>query len=113
MSDYQDMAARLEKIENSFAALSHEFDSVKFKEELFEVLLIISTIKDNEKIKFYLNFFEKLINAMKKKGLWEDVDEELMKDVLTGIADNWKEYKKDDLANIFESWLGKNIIGGD
>ena len=111
MSD--DITCKLEGIERKLAELSHEMDIVKFKEELFEVLLIISTLKDKEKILFYLNFFERLIKVMKVKNLWEDVDAELMKDVMKGIAENWKEYKKDDLANIFEMWLGKNIMDGD
>ena len=108
-----DLTSKLEGIENKLSELSHEIDMVKFKEELFEVLLIISTLKDKEKISFYLNFFERLIKVMKVKNLWEDVDAELMRDVMKGIAENWREYKKDDLANLFESWLGKNIIGGD
>ncbi|MFH0929123.1 MAG: hypothetical protein V1818_02075 [Candidatus Aenigmatarchaeota archaeon] len=112
MSDYPDITTKLQGIENKLAELSHEIDSVKFKEELFEVLLIISTLNDKGKISFYLNFFERLIKVMKAKDLWEDVDEELMMDVMKGIADNWKEYKKDELANLFESWLSKNIIGG-
>jgi hypothetical protein len=111
MSD--DIPVDLEGIESKLSELSHEIDIVKFKEELFEVLLIISTLKDKEKIKFYLNFFERLIKVMKVKNLWEEVDAELMKDVIKGVAENWREYKKDDLANLFESWLGKNIIGGD
>ena len=92
--------------------VNDEINTVKFKEELFEILLIISTLNDKEKIKFYLDFFERMIKVMKEKNLWEDVDTELMRDVMKGIAENWKEFKKDDLANIFESWLGKNIIGG-
>ena len=111
MSD--DANLKLGSIENKLSELSHEIDIVKFKEELFEVLLIISTLNDKEKINFYLNFFEKLIKVMKVKNLWEEVDAELMKDVIRSIAENWREYKKDDLANLFENWLGKNIIGGD
>lgn len=111
MSENIDIS-KLENLEKRLSEMSHELDSVKFKEELFEILLIISTLKDKERISFYLNFFEKLIRVMKTKELWEDVDEELLKDVMTGIADNWKEYGKTDLANLFESWLNKNIIGG-
>lgn len=112
MSD-ADIKCKLDGIESKMSELSHEIDTIKFKEELFEVLLIISTLNDKEKISFYLSFFERLIKVMKAKGLWEDVDAELMKDVIKGIAENWREYKKGDLANLFESWLGKNIIGGD
>ena len=108
-----DIKCKLEGIEARLSDMSHEIDAIKFKEELFEVLLIISTLNDKEKISFYLNFFERLIKVMKAKGLWEDVDAELMRDVMKGIAENWKEYKKGDLANLFESWLGKNIMGGD
>ena len=112
MSDNVDINNKLEGIEKKLSELSNEINTVKFKEELFEILLIISTLNDKEKIKFYLDFFERMIKVMKEKNLWEDVDTELMRDVMNGIAENWKAYKKDDLANIFESWLGKNIIGG-
>ena len=110
MSDQ--IGTKLQNIEQRLAEISHEMDVVRFKEEMFEVLLIISTLKDKEKISFYLSFFERMIGVMKSKGLWEDVDTELMKDVMRGVAENWKEYKKEDLANLFEVWLGKNIIGG-
>ena len=111
MSD--DISCKLEGIESKVSELSHEMDIVKFKEELFEVLLIISTLKDKEKISFYLSFFERLIRVMKVKNLWEEVDAELMKDVMKSISENWREYKKDELANLFENWLGKNIMDGD
>ena len=100
-------------MENKLSELAHEIDMTKFKEELFEVLLIISTLKDEEKISFYLNFFEKLIKVMKMKKIWDEVDKELMKDVLNGVAENWREYKREDLAKLFEGWLEKNIVGGD
>ena len=111
MSD--EISCKLQGIESRLAELAHDMDIVRFKEELFEILLIISTLKDKEKISFYLKFFERMIGVMKSKGLWEEVDTELMRDVMHGIAENWKEYKKEDLANLFEVWLGKNIIGGD
>ncbi|MFH1473383.1 MAG: hypothetical protein ABIE55_00660 [Candidatus Aenigmatarchaeota archaeon] len=113
MSENIDISKRLESIENKLSELAHEIDMTKFKEELFEVLLIISTLKDKKKIEFYLNFFEKLIKVMKSRKLWDEVDEELLKDVLTGIAENWRDYKKEELAKLFESWLEKNIVGGD
>jgi len=113
ISDTKDISKRLEIIENKVSEMAHEIDIAKFKEELFEVLLIISTLKDKEKIIFYLNFFERLVKVMKVKKLWDEVDEELMKDVMKGIAENWKEYKQEELAKLFEGWLEKNIIGSD
>jgi hypothetical protein len=113
MSDYTVISKRLEDVEKRLSELDHEIDMTKFKEELFEVLLIISTLKDKVKIEFYLNFFERLRKVMKEKGLWNDVDEELLKDVLRGVSENWKEYKRDDLAKLFECWMEKNIVGGD
>ena len=97
MSNPNDISKRLEGIENKISELAHEMDMVKFKEELFEVLLIISTLKDKEKITFYLNFFERLIKVMKVKKIWDEVDEELMKDVMRGVAENWREYKREEL----------------
>jgi len=113
MSEYDNTSKRLESIEKKLSELNREMDMAKFKEELFEVLLIISTLKDKEKIKFYLDFFERLIKVMKSRKLWDEVDEELLKDVLKGVAENWREYKREELAKLFESWLEKNIVGGD
>lgn len=113
MSEYNDTPKRLASIENKLSELAHEIDMAKFKEELFEVLIIISTLKDKEKITFYLSFFEKLIKVMKSRKLWDEVDEELLKDVLTSVAENWRDYKREELAKLFESWLEKNILGGD
>jgi len=113
MSEYNNTSKRLESIEKKLSELNREMDMAKFKEELFEILLIISTLKDKEKIKFYLSFFERLIKVMKSRKLWDEVDEELLKDVLKGVAENWREYKREELAKLFESWLEKNIVGGD
>jgi DNA-binding TFAR19-related protein (PDSD5 family) len=113
ISENNDVSKRLESVENNISELAHETDITKFKEELFEVLLIISTLKDKKKITFYLKFFERLIKVMKAKKVWDEVDEELMKDVLTGVAENWREYKREELAKLFEYWLKKNIVGGD
>jgi hypothetical protein len=113
MSETNGISKRMENIENKISELSHEMDITKFKEELFEVLLIISTLKEKEKIVFYLNFFERLIKVMKIKKIWDEVDEELMKDIMAGMAENWREYGKEDLAKLFEDWVKKNITGGD
>ena len=111
MSEPNDISKRLDSIESKMSELVHEIDITKFKEELFEVLLIISTLKDKEKIVFYLNFFERLIKVMKMKKIWDEVDEELMKDVMSGVADNWREYGKDNLAKLFECWLNADQQG--
>jgi hypothetical protein len=111
ISETKGISERLESIENKISIIAHEIDIAKFKEELFEILLIISTLKDKNKIIFYLNFFEKLVKVMKVKKLWDEVDEELMKDTIKGIAENWREYEQEELAKIFEEWLKKNIIG--
>jgi hypothetical protein len=113
MSENNDISKKLESIENKMSEVAYEIDVTKFKEELFEVLLIISTLKDKKKITFYLNFFERLIKVMKVKKIWDEVDEELMKDVMSGVAENWREYGKEELAKLFEYWLKKNIVGGD
>ncbi len=113
MSEYNNTSKRLESIEKKLSELNREMDMAKYKEELFEILLIISTQKDKEKIKIYLSFFERLIKVMKSRKLWDEVDEELLKDVLKGVAENWREYKREELAKLFESWLEKNIVGGD
>ena len=65
MSDQ--IGTKLQNIEQRLAEISHEMDVVRFKEEMFEVLLIISTLKDKEKISFYLSFFERMIGVMKSK----------------------------------------------
>jgi len=109
VSETKDISERLEAIENKISAMAHEIDIAKFKEELFEVLLIISTLKSKNKIIFYLNFFERLVKVMKAEKLWDDVDEELMKDTMKEIAENWRDYKYEELAKLFEDWLKKNI----
>lgn len=100
-----DISEKLSDLEDRVSEISQEVDSSKFKEELFEVLVVVSEMKNTQKIFGYLKVIEKIIQEMKARKLWNKVDEELITTVLKEVADNWREKGKGDVAKIFEELI--------
>jgi predicted transcriptional regulator len=98
---------KMEKLENNISDLSNKVDVSVFKEDLSEILLIIAGLKDVEKISFYLKEVLSIIHKMKEKEIWKDEDRDLVTTMLNSIADNWREYKEDDIAKLFDEVKGK------
>jgi hypothetical protein len=99
---------RMDNLEKKISKVTEEIDISKLKEELFEVLIIISSLNDAEKITSYLTFIERIILALKAKKAWDKVDKDLMVSALRGVAGNWKEMGKGDISKIFEE-MAKRI----
>jgi hypothetical protein len=98
---------KIEKLENNISDLSNKVDVSVFKEDLSEILLIIAGLRDMEKISFYLKEVLSIIHKMKEKKIWKDEDKDLVTTMLKNISDNWKEYKEDDIAKLFDEVKGK------
>jgi DNA-binding Lrp family transcriptional regulator len=99
------VSEKLRDLENRVSEISQEVDSSKFKEELFEVLVVLSEMKDTKRIFNYLKVIEKIIQEMKARKLWNKVDQELITTVLTEIAENWREKGNESVAKIFEELI--------
>jgi len=96
------ISKKLESLESKVSKLSYEVDSSNFKEELFEVLVVVAGMKDVKRISGYLKVIERIIKDMKTKKLWNRVDEELTATVLEEVAGNWREEGNTNIAKIFE-----------
>ena len=99
---------KITNLEERILEVSEEMDITKLKEELFEVLIIISSLDDTEKITSYLSFIERIVMALKAKKAWDKVDKDLMVSTLKNISGNWKESGKEDISKIFEE-IAKRI----
>ncbi len=93
---------KVEKLETKITELSHEVDVSILKEELSEILLIVAGLRDIEKISFYLKEILSLVHKMKEKNVWTNEDNDLIITMLSGIAENWREYGENKIASIFD-----------
>jgi len=98
---------KMERLENNVSELSNKVDSSMFKEDLSEILLIIAGLRDAEKISFYLKEVLSIIHKMKEKKVWTNEDKDLVTTMLKNISDNWREYKEENVAKLFDEIRGK------
>jgi len=99
---------KVNNLEKKMSELTEEIDISKLKEELFEVLVIISSLNDIEKIASYLTFIERIVLALKAKKAWDKVDKDLMVSTLRSTSVNWKEAGKGNMSRVFEE-MAKRI----
>jgi len=101
------LSEKIENLEKKILEMTEEIDVTKLKEELFETLIIISSLTEIEKISHYLSLIERLVLALKAKKAWDEVDKDLMVSTLNDIAENWKEDKKEEIFKVFEEMAKK------
>jgi DNA-binding Lrp family transcriptional regulator len=99
---------KLSNLEKKMSEVTEEIDISKLKEELFEVLVIISSLNDIEKIASYLTFIERIVLALKAKKAWDKVDKDLMVSTLRSMSVNWRETGKGNMSRVFEE-MAKRI----
>jgi hypothetical protein len=93
---------KLEKIEEEISDLTKDVSKAAFREKLEEILLIITGIRDVEKISFYLKEVMNLVHKMREKKVWTSEDKDLVVTMLKGIAQSWREYGNEEVAKLFE-----------
>lgn len=98
---------KMEELENAITDLSRKIDVSMLKEDLSEILLIVAGLRDIEKISFYLKEILSIIHKMKEKKIWTDEDKDLVSSMLKTIAENWREYKEEDIAKLFDEVKSK------
>ncbi|OGI11699.1 hypothetical protein A3K64_00165 [Candidatus Micrarchaeota archaeon RBG_16_36_9] len=98
---------KVEKLESDVSELSGKVDTSVFKEDLFEILLIIAGLKDIEKVSFYLREILNIIHKMKEKKIWTNEDKDLVVVMLNNIANNWRDFNEEDIAKLFDDIKGK------
>jgi hypothetical protein len=101
------LTEKITNLEKDVLGVTEEMDVSKLKEELFETLIIISTLDDVEKINYYLSFIERIVLALKTKNAWDNVDKDLMVSALKSTAESWKTYGKEDMSKTFEEMYKK------
>jgi len=99
---------KISNLEKKISEVTEEIDISKLKEELFEILIIISSLNDVRKIASYLTFIERIILALKAKKAWDSVDKDLMVLTLRSTSVNWKDIGKVDMSRVFEE-MAKRI----
>lgn len=99
---------KISNLEKRVSEVTEEIDISKLKEELFEILIIISSLNDVKKIASYLTFIERIILALKAKKAWDSVDKDLMVSTLRSTSVNWKDAGKADMSKVFEE-MAKRI----
>jgi hypothetical protein len=103
----QSINRKLERIEGQINELSSNVETSVFKENLAEILLIIAGLRDIEKISFYLKEVMLLVHRMKDKRAWTKEDKELVTVMLKGIAQNWRDYREEQIADLFDEMRKK------
>jgi hypothetical protein len=98
---------KINGLEKRVSEVAEELDISKLKEELFETLIIISSLNDFEKISSYLSFIERIVLVLKAKKAWDKVDKDLMTSTLKSTTENWRDSGKEDIAKIFEETAKK------
>jgi hypothetical protein len=98
---------KINGLEKRVSEVAEELDISKLKEELFETLIIISSLNDFEKISSYLSFIERIVLVLKAKKAWDKVDKDLMISTLKSTTENWRDSGKEDIAKIFEETAKK------
>ena len=93
---------KLEKIEDEMKDLSMDVDKSLFRENLEEILLIITGIRDLEKISTYLKEVMNIVHKMKEKKVWSNEDQEMVVTMLKGIAQSWREYGNEEVSKLFD-----------
>jgi len=101
------LSEKINNLEKKISEEEREIEISKLKEELFETLIIISSLDNIEKISYYLSFIERIILALKAKNAWDKVDKDLMISTLKSTAENWKDSKREDMVKIFEEMAKK------
>ena len=101
------ISEKIINIEKKISEITEELDVSKLKEDLFETLIIISSLGDVEKITTYIGHVERIILFLKAKSILDDTDKDLIVSTLRNISENWKYAKREDVAKIFEEMVKK------
>jgi hypothetical protein len=96
------------EVEVKIGELSSGLENSLFKDDLSEIMLTITGIKDQEKVSFYLKEVLELVNRMKQKKIWTKIDKDFMTVMLRDITSNWKECGENEMAFLFDD-LKKKI----
>ncbi|MEM5778586.1 MAG: hypothetical protein QXK49_03090 [Candidatus Aenigmatarchaeota archaeon] len=99
-----DLLERIKNLEKQISEITEEIEVSRLKEEMFEILIIISTLNDIEKIRYYLSFIEKIILALKARNSWGNVDKELMFLTLKSMSES----SNKEIGELFEE-IAKKI----
>ena len=99
---------RIGEVEVKVGELSSDLENSVFKDDLSEIMLTITGLKDQEKVSFYLKEVMDLVNKMKQKRVWTKMDRDFMTVMLRDITDDWKECGENEIAFLFED-LRKKI----
>jgi len=100
-----ELANKIKEINDKISNLStNSFESRLNYFEIFDELI---RVDNSEDIRFYMNELENLVSSMKNENIWDEHRENLTINILTEIAENWRKYGYDEMAQIFDEEIAK------
>lgn len=99
---------RIGEVEVKVGELASDLENSAFKDDLSEIMLTITGLKDQEKVSFYLKEVMDLVSKMKEKRVWTKMDRDFMTVMLKDITEDWKECGENEIAFLFDD-LRKKI----
>jgi predicted ArsR family transcriptional regulator len=105
--EIKDVTERISNLEKKLTEVSEEVDISKLKEDLFETLIIISSLENTERITSYISHIERIILFLKAKNILDKTDRDLIVSTLKNVSENWKYEKNEEIAKIFDEMIKK------
>lgn len=103
----KNVSEKITNLEKKLSEVTAEVDISKIKEELFETLMIMSSLKDTEMILSYISYVERIALFFKTKNILSKTDKDFITSILKNISEYWKCAKREDIAKIFDETVKK------
>ena len=98
---------KIKDINEKITSVSNDVGSFENRIRFFEILDGLIRVDNSKDINFYLNELEKLASSMKAAGTWDNNRESLTLNLLRDIAENWRKYGYEDVAQLFDNEITK------
>jgi len=98
---------KIKDINEKITSVSDNVGSFENRIRFFEILDGLIRVDSSKDINFYLDELEKLATIMKTAGTWDDNRESLTFNLLKDIAENWRKYGYEDIAQLFDNEITK------
>jgi hypothetical protein len=99
---------RVGEVEVKVDELASDLENSAFRDDISEIMLTITGLRDTEKVSFYLKEVMNLISKMKEKRILTKMDKDFLTVMLKDITSNWKECGEQEIAFLFDD-LRKKI----
>jgi chromosome segregation ATPase len=97
----------IEDMLKKITSISDTLNSYELRIRFFEILDNLVRMESSQDISSQITELENLINNMKNNNLWNKTRENLIKNLLVDIANNWRKYGYADIAKLFDDEIEK------